>query len=401
MMSFTKRLIRGAAVLLLALSAAIATPAIEFVLTGGDLYPMRWGLVEYTQNTNDDVLPPHGIGGPITCKQGITPSLKVNRLASDPEILSWQVLSATLTNKTNTQTYWTMGPSAQLAPGATFPLRPMRPHIEHARLHIEVILITPIVDEPNDGTVRVLSQIVIQKYADVYTVLGPPQTPMTKPWATFMPFVCTWGHGKKTVEEAAKEITTNLFFFRPGFVYVGDSRYLHANGQAFYLRRLLDAWYAGVIRPGNCIDVSAVLQVGHASVGIDAVMTQFVGTQHLYPLRFQTNPICAIGSDASTDLSYAARNWIMHSLVFPAADLPWLPNGSAKVYDACLAMKFDLAGAPYRKPPAYFAGLYDGWWTLSNYWYQGNHLGLVASPVQALPPVPSSPQLLRTIPVTN
>lgn len=197
-MSFLNAIGKRGLALMVAVTAAHAASAYHVALTG-ELYPMRWGQAE----VNDDVLPVNSLGGPITAKMGIRPRVRLVTEPGDREISGWTIASASLKNKFGTQTYWTVPETVVGGVNDTFELPPMRPHIEHAKLFV-TDLVSYKEDPPGGGTDSENSTLLLGPGTDVFTVVSAPLAPMDKPWATFMPYVCTWGHGETTIDGAAR-----------------------------------------------------------------------------------------------------------------------------------------------------------------------------------------------------
>lgn len=108
------------------------------------------------------------------------------------------------------------------------------------------------------------------------------------------------------------------------------------------------------------------------------------------PANFTTHPICVIGGSPALDGpdQWKTWQWGVHSITFRSEDVPLLPGGPARLYDACAASKVDLAGLGYRNPAAWHNTGTAVLWTFPSYWYwepATSLRGLISSPKQAQP----------------
>lgn len=187
---------------------------------------------------------------------------------------------------------------------------------------------------------------------------------MTVPWIEVIEPACIWADDKVTIADCAAECTIGLYdwdrivypLYTPGF----PSRWVNGTTHMFMLTNLLNT--SGIVQ-GKCVDVASYLCLSLASIGVSVQQERhYAEGSSGGHVVFVTNPVMAIGWD-----------WGLGNEI----NIAWLMDQTCLVsdlnYDACLAMRLDLSGAFYQKPPA--------GWPLAGYWQTpdgaGNFVGLV------------------------
>ncbi len=200
----------------------------------------------------------------------------------------------------------------------------------------------------------------------LYVVYDQPTAPQVKPWVGVLEDACLYARFQATEANVAGESTRGVFY--------GGNTYGMSPRRFYYPASTAPKWIDGTDgkfkltnylatsgwQEGNCRDVSTYLGICTNALGL-SYATSILDYP---PLGFDTNLLCAIGSDPLDYMSYGS---FVGSTFYPG--LPWgwdhhsvLVSGSL-VFDACAAQWATPGGSTYQNPPA--------GWTLSgstSYW---------------------------------
>lgn len=196
----------------------------------------------------------------------------------------------------------------------------------------------------------------------VYRIAGDPVAPMEAPWTEVLDDACLFAAGA-TNDDQVFDLSTFYLYHSFKFAYDGKRAYYYDWYKgSFNLTKLVDNDRDNATYPvlaADCQAVSAYLHLLVNALGVEAglVRLQGIGASG-YQDPYWTNPICPIGSDADMVGSYAECGWIFHQVTTKSG------VSLSRVYDACAAQKWNLAGGPYWNPPR------D--WALGAYWQTPN-----------------------------
>ncbi len=201
----------------------------------------------------------------------------------------------------------------------------------------------------------------------IFLVDATPVGLQAIPWLELLEDSCNWASGLTGATPIATELTIKLFSSGT-FAYNGGlapSYFVLMGGNGIFpLRKFLqDQASSSLPLPGDCRDVSAVLNLVFATQGVSSDLKLVFADQGHGMI---TNLICPIGSDPSAPFqTYVSTDWNFHQIVVR----------SNSVFDACAAQAYTALGATYRLPPAswpiasYFQTENASWPTTSPKYY--------------------------------
>jgi hypothetical protein len=180
-----------------------------------------------------------------------------------------------------------------------------------------------------------------------YLVEDTPKHYQTVPWFNVLDLACDWADNEAGIVNCAHDVTFGLYYSQLIAYNLGTEEVPTVwfdNNNKFKLKEFFET---PGYKDGNCVDVSTFNSICMNALGLTTQLNQQIQDEF-----FVTNPICPIGSDSSSVGNYFMVIFGMHQQV----------HISGNVFDAAIALVYDLSGSAYMNPPANWPMGAPGYW---------------------------------------